>query len=43
MNLLANWSEASADAGNISWIRELFNQLRPAMKTGCLHKFHERR
>src|SRR5580658_5855853 len=28
MNLLASWSEASADAGNISWIRGLFNKLR---------------
>jgi hypothetical protein len=25
MNLLANWSEPSADAGNIAWIRGLFN------------------
>jgi hypothetical protein len=39
MNLLANWSEASADAGNISWIRELFNQLRPAMKPGVYINF----
>ena len=41
MNLLANWSEASADDGNISWIRGLFNKLRPAMKPGCLRKLHE--
>ena len=39
MNLLANWSEASADAGNISWIRGLFNQLRPAMKPGVYVNF----
>jgi hypothetical protein len=39
MNLLANWSDASADAGNISWIRELFNQLRPAMKQGVYINF----
>jgi len=34
MNLLANWSDPSADAGNISWIRGLFNKLRPAMRPG---------
>jgi hypothetical protein len=39
MNLLANWSEASADAGNISWIRGLFNKLRPAMKPGVYVNF----
>ena len=39
MNLLANWSGASADAGNISWIRELFNKLRPAMKPGVYVNF----
>jgi hypothetical protein len=39
MNLLANWSEASADAGNISWIRGLFNELRPAMKPGVYINF----
>jgi len=39
MNLLANWSEASADAGNISWIRGVFNRLRPAMKPGVYVNF----
>jgi hypothetical protein len=39
MNLLANWSEASADAGNISWVRELFQKLRPAMKPGVYVNF----
>jgi hypothetical protein len=39
MNLLANWSEVSADAGNISWIRGLFNKLRPAMKPGVYINF----
>jgi len=39
MNLLANWSESSADAGNISWIRGLFNKLRPAMKPGVYVNF----
>jgi hypothetical protein len=39
MNLLANWSEASADAGNISWVRGLFDKLRPAMKPGVYVNF----
>lgn len=39
MNLLASWSEASADAGNISWIRGLFKKLRPAMKPGVYVNF----
>jgi FAD/FMN-containing dehydrogenase len=39
MNLLANWSEASADASNISWIRGHFNKLRPAMKPGVYVNF----
>src|SRR6202167_1278504 len=39
VNLLANWSEASADAGNISWIRGLFSKLRPAMKPGVYINF----
>jgi hypothetical protein len=39
MNLLANWSEASADASNISWIRGCFNKLRPAMKPGVYINF----
>jgi hypothetical protein len=39
MNLLANWSDASADAGNVSWIRGLFRKLRPAMKPGVYINF----
>ena len=39
MNLLANWSEPSADAANISWVRSLFNKLRPAMKPGVYVNF----
>ena len=39
MNLLASWSEPSADAGNISWVRGLFNKLRPAMKPGVYVNF----
>ena len=39
MNLLANWSHASADGANISWIRGLFDKLRPAMKPGVYINF----
>jgi hypothetical protein len=39
LTLLANWSEAKADAGNISWVRGLFNKLRPAMKPGVYVNF----
>jgi hypothetical protein len=39
MNLLASWGEASRDAANISWIRELFYKLRPAMKPGVYVNF----
>jgi hypothetical protein len=34
LNLLANWTEPSGDAANISWVRGLFAKLRPAMKPG---------
>lgn len=39
MNLLANWTDASADAVHISWIRSLFKELRPAMKPGVYVNF----
>lgn len=39
MNLLANWSEASADADHISWVRGLFSRLRPAMQPGVYINF----
>jgi hypothetical protein len=39
LTLLANWAEASEDAGNISWVRGVFNQLRPAMKPGVYVNF----
>jgi hypothetical protein len=39
LNLLANWSQPSADAGNVAWIRGIFNQLRPAMKPGVYINF----
>ncbi len=39
VNLLANWSDASADAHHISWIRGLFRKLQPAMKPGVYVNF----
>jgi hypothetical protein len=39
LNLLANWSEQSADAGNVGWIRGIFKRLRPAMKPGVYINF----
>ncbi|MFZ0816209.1 MAG: FAD-dependent oxidoreductase [Candidatus Sulfotelmatobacter sp.] len=39
LNLLANWSEPSADAGNVAWVRGIFNKLRPAMKPGVYINF----
>ena len=39
LNLLANWSGPSGDADNISWIRGIFNKLRPAMKPGVYINF----
>ena len=39
LNLLANWSEPSADAGNVAWIRGIFNKLRPAMRPGVYINF----
>jgi len=39
MNLLASWPEASADDVHISWVRGLFNKVRPAMKPGVYVNF----
>jgi hypothetical protein len=39
LNLLAHWSEASADARNVAWVRGIFNKLRPAMKPGVYINF----
>jgi hypothetical protein len=39
ITLLANWAEASADSLQISWVRGLFQQLRPAMKPGVYVNF----
>jgi hypothetical protein len=39
MNLLANWANAADDALHISWIRSLFQELRPAMTSGVYVNF----
>jgi hypothetical protein len=39
LTLLANWTDAEADAGNIAWVRGIFQQLRPAMKPGVYTNF----
>ena len=39
LNLLANWSDSSGDAVNISWVRGTFSRLRPAMKPGVYINF----
>jgi hypothetical protein len=39
MNLLANWSDPSTDDGKISWVRKLFQELRPGMKPGVYINF----
>ena len=39
MNLLGSWSAPDDDAANISWVRGLFNDLRPAMKPGVYINF----
>lgn len=38
-NLLANWQDASDDALHISWVRSLFQKLRPAMTPGVYVNF----
>ncbi len=39
MNLLADWTDPSEDAANVSWVRSTFNDLRPAMKPGVYVNF----
>jgi hypothetical protein len=39
LNLLASWSEPTADAGNVAWIRGVFARLRPAMVPGVYINF----
>jgi FAD binding domain/Berberine and berberine like len=39
VNVLANWADESDDTANISWVRGLFDKLRPAMKPGVYVNF----
>jgi hypothetical protein len=39
LNLLGNWSDPADDSRNISWIRNLFARLRPAMVPGVYVNF----
>ena len=39
LNLLGNWSEKSEDAANVSWVRNLFQSLRPTMTPGVYINF----
>lgn len=47
LNLLANWTEPRHDAAHVSWIKSVFEMLRPAMTPGVYTNFmsadeHER-
>jgi len=39
LNLLADWKVPADDAANVSWVRSLFNNLRPHMKPGVYVNF----
>jgi hypothetical protein len=39
LNLLADWKDPTDDAANVSWVRSLFNSLRPHMKPGVYVNF----
>lgn len=39
LNLLGSWSEKSEDAANVSWVRNLFQSLRPSMTPGVYINF----
>lgn len=39
LTLLANWLEPSQDVAQVSWVRNLFQELRPAMKPGVYVNF----
>jgi len=39
VNLLGNWFSPAEDIANISWVRQLFAQLRPAMTPGVYINF----
>jgi hypothetical protein len=39
MNQLGNWQSPEEDTANISWVRDLFTKLRPAMVPGVYVNF----
>jgi len=39
VNILSNWVEPGDDAANVSWTRDLFSRLRPAMVPGVYVNF----
>ena len=39
MNLLADWVDPAEDAAHITWVRNFFAKLRPAMKPGVYVNF----
>jgi hypothetical protein len=39
LNLLADWRDPADDGANVSWVRGLFNSLRPHMKPGVYVNF----
>ncbi|HET7208439.1 MAG TPA: FAD-binding oxidoreductase [Terriglobales bacterium] len=39
VNLLGNWADTSEDAPNISWVREVFQSMRPSMTPGVYVNF----
>ncbi len=39
VNLLGNWSDPAEDATNITWVRNLFSELRPSMTPGVYVNF----
>jgi hypothetical protein len=39
VNLLGNWSDPSEDSANVSWVRDLFAAIRPAMTPGVYINF----
>jgi hypothetical protein len=39
LNLLADWKNPADDTANVSWVRNLFDTLRPHMKPGVYVNF----
>jgi FAD binding domain/Berberine and berberine like len=39
INLLANWPDSEADSLHVSWVRSVFEKLRPRMKSGVYVNF----